>query len=111
MAYGTRRHNAAFIHKGSPIISCAKSTQFLVLIPISLRSILILSSNLRLGLLKGIFPVGLPVKILKVLLPSYILATMPCPSHHHYYYYYYYYYYYRKLPEIVSNLVLDKREF
>ena len=31
-------------------------------------------SHLRLGLPTGIFPVGLPVKILKVLLPSYILA-------------------------------------
>ena len=47
------------------------------LIPIFLRSILILSSRLRLP--KGLFPVGLPVKILKALLPSYILAT--CPAH------------------------------
>ena len=47
--------------------------QFLVLIPISLRSILILSSHLRLGLRKGLFPAGVPVKILKALLPF-------CPS-------------------------------
>ena len=40
-----------------------------------LRSILILSSYLRLGLPKGLFPVGLPVKILKALLTSSILAT------------------------------------
>ena len=40
---------------------------------------LILSSHLRLGLPKGIFPVGLPVEILKALLPSSILAT--CPAH------------------------------
>ena len=45
------------------------------LIPISSRSILILSSHLRLGLPKGLFPVGLPVKILKALLLSSILAT------------------------------------
>jgi hypothetical protein len=32
-------------------------------LPISLRSILILPSHLRLGLPKGLFPVGLPVKI------------------------------------------------
>ena len=32
-----------------------------------------------LGLPKGLFPVGLPVKILKDLLPSPILAT--CPAH------------------------------
>jgi hypothetical protein len=38
-----------------------------------------LSSHLRLGLPKGLFPVGLPVKILKALLPSYILAT--CSAH------------------------------
>ena len=38
-------------------------------------AILILSSLLRLGLPKGLFPVGLPVKILKALLPSSILAT------------------------------------
>jgi hypothetical protein len=32
-------------------------------------------SRLRLGLPKGLFPVGLTVKILKALLPSSILAT------------------------------------
>ena len=36
-------------------------------------------SHLRLGVPKGLFPVGLPVKILKALLPSHILAT--CPAH------------------------------
>ena len=44
-----------------------------------LRYILILSSHLRLGLPKGLFPVGLLVKILKALLPFSILAT--CPAH------------------------------
>ena len=48
-------------------------------IPISLRSILILPSHLRLGLPKGLFPVGLPVRILKALPPSSILAT--CRAH------------------------------
>ena len=48
-------------------------------IPISSRSILTLSSHLHLGLPKGLFPVGLPVKILKAFLPSSILAT--CPAH------------------------------
>ena len=42
-----------------------ESTQFLVLIPISLRFILILSSHQCLGLPKGLFLVGLPLKILK----------------------------------------------
>jgi hypothetical protein len=36
-------------------------------------------SHLRHGLPKGFFPVGLPVKILKALLPSSILAV--CPAH------------------------------
>ena len=47
------------------------------MMPISSSSILILSSHLRLGLPKGLFPVGLLVKILKALLPSSILATRP----------------------------------
>ena len=47
------------------------------LIPISSRSIQILSSHLRLGLPKGFFPVGLPVKIFEALLLSSILATWP----------------------------------
>ena len=55
----------------------AESTQFLVLTPISLGSILILSSHPRLVLSKGLFHLGLSVKILKPLLPSPILATLP----------------------------------
>ena len=43
----------------------AESTQFPALIPISSKFILILSSHLRLDLLKGLFPECLPVKILK----------------------------------------------
>ena len=39
------------------------STQFLALIPISLRSILILSSHLRLGLPKDPFPAGVSTSI------------------------------------------------
>ena len=34
-----------------------------------------LSSHLRLDLPKGLFSVGLPVQIMKILLPSSILAT------------------------------------
>ena len=45
--------------------------------PISLWYILILSSHLRLGLPKGLFPVSLTVKILKALLLSSILPTWP----------------------------------
>ena len=36
-----------------------------------------LSFNQHLGLPKGLFPVDLPVKILKELLPSSLLATRP----------------------------------
>ena len=52
-------------------------SQFLVLVPIYLRSILILCSHIRLGLPKGLFPVVVPVKIFKKLLPPSILATWP----------------------------------
>ena len=50
-------------------------TKFHVLIPISLKSILILSSHLCLGLPKNILSAGVPVKNLKALLHS-----MTCPS-------------------------------
>ena len=56
MAFRTRRFNVVFkraLHKPYP-----ESNQFLVLIPISFRSILILSYP-RLCLLKGIFHLGL----------------------------------------------------
>jgi len=46
---------------------------------ISLRSILILSSHLHLGLPTGIFPSGFPIKILYVVLISPMYAT--CPIH------------------------------
>ena len=58
-------------------LSWAESTQFFVLTLISLRSILILPYQLRLGLPKGLFPAGVPVNILKSLLYTPILATWP----------------------------------
>ena len=51
-------------------------TQFLILIYISLRYILIFFSHLCIGLPRCLFPVGLPVNILKEL-PYPILATLP----------------------------------
>ena len=49
------------------------------MIPISLRYYLILSPVYTLGLARGLFQVGYPVKILKALLSRSILAT--CPAH------------------------------
>ena len=85
MAYDTRRFNATFTR--------AESTQFLVLILISLRSTIILSSHLRLGLPKGL-SAGVPVKILRELLTTYILATYPL---------------YLNLLDLISLTVLDER--
>ena len=73
MSYEIRRFNAAFTMALQQSLCCAESTTFLVLTPISLKLILILSSYLALP--KGLYPMGLPVKILKELLPSSILAT------------------------------------
>ena len=57
--YSIQRFNAAFTRA----LSWAELTHFLVLIPISLRSILILASHLRLGLPEGLFPVGVPAHL------------------------------------------------
>ena len=57
----------------SPILGPVN--KFLVMIDISLRSILILSSHVPLDLPKGLFQVVLPVKILKAFLSFSILTT------------------------------------
>ena len=77
MAYATRR----FIHKEKiiPILSRINPISLIDTYLIKVGYILILSSHLRLGLPKGLFPVGLLVKILKAPLPSSILAT--CLAH------------------------------
>ena len=59
MAHGTWRFNAAFMRALQWSLSWAESTQFHVLITISLGSILIWSSQLCVGLPKGLLPVGL----------------------------------------------------
>ena len=78
-AYVTLRFNASITISIQKTLSWAESIQLLVLIPISLIFILMFSSNLRLGIPKGLLPVGLPVKMLKAFLPSYILPTCFAP--------------------------------
>ena len=56
IVYETRRFKASFPMALHQFLSSAEPTQFLVLISSSLRSILILSSHLRLGLPKVPFP-------------------------------------------------------
>ena len=75
MAYGTR--SSMHIHKDPLIIPILSRINPIPGIDTYLRSILILSIHLRLGLPKGIFPAGVPVKILKTLLLFFILATWP----------------------------------
>ena len=67
-------------HKGSPIINILSRINPIPHNDISSRSILILSSHLRLGLPEGLFPVGLPVKILKISLTFLHSGYMPGPS-------------------------------
>ena len=52
MVYGTQRFNATFTRALHEPLTLTESTQFLVLKPISLESILIMSSHLCLGLAK-----------------------------------------------------------
>ena len=64
-------------HSQEPSHPEPNQPNFFILIPTSFRSILILSSYLCLGLPNGLFPAGVPVKILKAFLASSILATWP----------------------------------
>ena len=59
---------AAFKRALQQSLSWAELTQILLLTRISLRSILILSCHLRLDLTRGLFHIGLPARILKILI-------------------------------------------
>ena len=64
------------INKSSNIIPILRRIKLLPRInPISLTFFVILPSHLRLGIFKGLYPVGLPIKIWKALLPSCIMPT------------------------------------
>ena len=75
MPLGIQRFNATFTRALQKSLFWVEPAHFVVLTPISLRSSLLLSSYVRLGLPKSLFPVGLPVRILKALLPSSNLVT------------------------------------
>jgi hypothetical protein len=62
--YGTRRLITVFTKARHWTLSRASRIQFAPSMPISLRSILMLPSHLRLGLFSGLFPSGLPTKTL-----------------------------------------------
>jgi hypothetical protein len=78
--HGTRRFITVFRKAVHWSLSWATSIQSVPLHTISLRSILILSTHLRLGLPIGLFPSGFPAK-------SYMHSASPhscymsCPSH------------------------------
>ena len=77
--YGTRRFITALTSVRHLSLSWASPIQSICPHPISWRSILILSTHLRLGLPSGLFPSGFPTKNLYAPLSSPIRAT--CPAH------------------------------
>jgi hypothetical protein len=77
--YGTRRSVIVFTRALHCFLFQSRSDQSLPPQTISLISILIVSTHLRLGLPNGLFPSGFPTNILYVFLFSTIRAT--CPVH------------------------------
>jgi len=77
--YRTRKFITAFTNARHLSLSRASSIQSIPPHPTSRRSILLLSSHLRLGLASGLFPSGFPTKTLYTALLSPIHAT--CPAH------------------------------
>ena len=77
--HGTPRFITALTSVRHLSLSWASPIQSIYPHPTSWRSILILSTHLRLGLPSGIFPFGFPTKTLYAPLSSAISAT--CPSH------------------------------
>ena len=77
--FGTRRFLTVPTSARHLSLSWANSIQYPQLAPTSWKSILILSSHLRLGLPNGLYPSGLPTRTLCTPLPTAIRAT--CPAH------------------------------
>ena len=79
--HGTRRFITALTSVRHLSLSWASPIQYIYPHPTSWRSILILSTNLRLGLPSGLFPSGFPTKNLNI--PPLFTHTshMPSPSH------------------------------
>ena len=77
--HGTRRFITALTSVRQLSLSWASPIQSIYPHPTSWRSILILSTHLRLGLPSGLFPSGFPTKTLYTPLSSSIRAT--CPAH------------------------------
>ena len=77
--FGTRRFLTVPTSARHLSLSWANSIQSPPPPPTSRRSILILSSHLRLVLPSGLFPSGLPIRTLCTPLPSHIRTT--CPAH------------------------------
>ena len=77
--HGTRRFITALKNVQHLSLSWASPIQSIYPHPTSWRSILILSTHLRLGLPSGLFPSGFPTKTLYTPLFSPIRAT--CPTH------------------------------
>ena len=77
--HGTPRFITAFTSFRHLSLSWASPIQSIYPHPTSWRSILILSTYLRLGLPSGLFPSGFPTKTLYTPISSPICAT--CPAH------------------------------
>jgi len=78
--YGTQRFINVFTNVRNRSLSWARSIQSILPHPTSWRSILILSSNLRLGIPSGLFPSDFPTKTLHKLIVHTCCMQHPPPS-------------------------------